>query len=121
MTDDEHGTEPADYIYTGKAVQVEVPVLYTYLAGLAIVWNAYGGLLGYSGLTAMGNFASAIGQELKITERAGSHTWKALKAVPLDPDALVLTAITELVIPVTFLIVPDVAGKLFSTLPTYLL
>lgn len=121
MTDDEHGTEPADYIYAGKAAQVEVPALDIVLIQLAAIWATCGGLLGYGGLSAIGNFASTLGQQLNIVERAGSYTWTALKAVPLDPDALLLAATSEIQIPITFLIVPDANGKLFSTLPSYIL
>jgi len=121
MTDDAHGTEPADYIYTGRAAQVEVPALDIVLVELAAIWDACGGLLGFGGISAIGNFASTLGQQLNIVERAGAYTWTALKAVPLDPDTLLLAATSELAIPITFLIVPDANGKLFSTLPSYIL
>ena len=52
---------------------------------------------------------------------SGTGTDVKAKAVPLDPDALMLAATTELQIPVTFLIVPDTNGKLFSTIPSYIL
>lgn len=123
ITDDAHGTEPADFIYTGKAVQVEVAALDVTLLKAAAVWSTYGGLLASTtnGLLAIGALASALGQQLNIVEREASYTWTALKAVPLDPDTLALAATTELVIPVTFLIVPDSNGKLFSALPSYIL
>lgn len=122
VTDDAHGTEPADFIYTGKAVQVEVPALDVALLLAANIWGTTGGLLAGSAtaLTAIGQLASALGQQLNIVERADSYLWTALKAVPLDPDAMVLAAATELQIPVTFLIVPDDAGKLFSAFPSYI-
>lgn len=122
ILDDAHGTEPADYIFTGKAVQVEVPALNVALLKAATVWSTYGGLLmsTTNGLLAVGALASALGQQLNIVEREGSYTWTALKAVPLDPDTLVLAATTEEQIPVTFLIVPDANGKLFSVIPSYI-
>jgi len=123
ITDDAHGTEPADFIYTGKAVQVEVAALDVALLKAAATWTAYGGLLGSTtnGLLAIGALASALGQTLSIVEREASYTWTALKAVPLDPDILALVATTEMQVPVTFLIVPDANGKLFSTIPSYIL
>lgn len=123
ILDDAHGTEPSDYIYTGKACQVEVPALDVALLKAAAIWTAYGGLMGSTtnGLLAIGALASALGQQLNIVEREGSYTWTALKAVPLDPDSLLLTATVEEQIPVTFLIVPDANGKLFSTIPSYIL
>lgn len=123
ITDDAHGTEPADFIFTGKAVQVEVAAVDVALLKAAAAWSAYGGLLMSmtNGLLAIGALASALGQQLNIVERQDSYVWTALKAVPLDPDVLTLVSTTELQIPVTFLIVPDSNGKLFSTLPSYIL
>lgn len=127
ITDDEHGSEPADFIFTGKAAQVEVPSLNVAALKACNIFGSYGGLL--SGVTntllAIGALASALGQQLNIVEREASFTWTALLAVPLDPDVMTLASTTELVLPVTFLIVPyDVVGtnygKLFSVLPSYL-
>lgn len=122
ITDDAHGTEPADFIYTGKSVQVEIAALDVALLKAAALWYTYGGLFGSTsnGLLAIGALASVLGQQLNIVEREGSYTWTALKAVPLDPDALMLAAINEETIPVTFLITHDTNGKLFSVLPSYL-
>lgn len=123
INDDAHGTEPADFVFTGKAVQVEVAALDVALLKASGLWYLYGGLLmsTNNGLLAIGALASAIGQQLNIVERESSFTWTAQVAVPLDPDAMLLAATSELQIPVTFLIVPDTNGKLFSALPSYLL
>jgi len=129
LTDDEHGTEAADFIFTGKAAQVEVAGLDMVSLLAANIWGSYGGLLMgvTNGLLAIGALASVLGKQLDIIEREGTAavTWTALKAVPLDPDALALASTTDLAIPITFLIVPyptagDNYGKLFSNLPDYL-
>ena len=122
VTDDEHGTEPVDFIFTGKAAQVEAVTLDTTLIKAAGIWDAYGGLLmGVTeGLYAIGAKASALSQALSIVERQASYTWAALRAVPIDPDQLALSSTSELLVPVTFLIVPDANGKLFSTFPSYI-
>lgn len=125
ITHDAYGTEPADFIFTGKAAQVEVTGVDAAQLKTCNVWNDFGGLLGSGGSTGMpaliGALASAIGVPLSIIERGDVHTWGALIAVPLDPDSLLLAATSDLLIPVTFLIVPDVNGKLFSTLPSYII
>jgi len=124
ITDDAHGTVPADFIYGGKAVQVEVVGLNVAQLKTCNIFNDYQGLLasgGAAGLATIGALASALGKQLSIVERGDVYTWTALLAVPLDPDALGLLSTTELAVPVTFLIVPDVNNKLFSTLPAYIL
>lgn len=120
---DAYGTEPADFIFTGKAVQVEAAGLDVSALKAANIWGLYGGLLMSTTncLLAIGALASALGKQLDIVEREGSFTWTALLSVPLDPDAMALVATTELTLPMTFLIVPDGNGKLFSVLPSYLL
>lgn len=129
ITDDEHGTEPADFIFTGKAAQVEIAGVNTVDLLAANIWGSYGGLLmGVTNcLLAIGALASVLGKQLDLVEREGTTavTWTALTAVPLDPDAMTLTSITELSVPATFLIVPYAGagvnyGKLFSNLPDYL-
>lgn len=124
VTDDAHGTEPADYIYTGKSAQVEVVGIDPAQLKVANPFHAYGGLLGSggaAGLATIGALAYAIGKQLSIVERGEVYTWTALVCVPLDPDILGLASTTELTVPITFLVVPDVNGKLFSTLPSYLI
>lgn len=124
VTDDAHGTEPADYIFTGRAAQVEVVGIDVAQLKVANVFHDYGGLLGSggaAGLATIGALAYALGKQLSIVERGDVHTWTALVCVPLDPDTLGLVSTTELGVPITFLIVPDVNGKLFSTLPSYIL
>lgn len=124
ITDDAHGTEPADYIYTGKSAQVEAIGVDPAQLKIVNPWHDYQGLLasgGAAGLATIGALAYALGKQLSIVERGDVHTWTALVCVPLDPDALGLLSTTELAVPITFLIVPDVNGKLFSTLPSYII
>lgn len=125
ITDDEHGTEPADFIFTGKSAQVEVASLDVVALESANLFHAYGGLLasgGAAGMTAtIGGLASALSAQLDIIERGGIYTWVALGAVPLDPDSILLASTSELQLPVTFLIVPDANEKLFSTIPAYII
>lgn len=124
ITDDAHGTVPADYIYTGKSAQVEVlGVDYAQLK-IANVFHDYQGLLGSggaAGLATIGALAYVLGKQLSIVERGDVFTWTALVCVPLDPDTLGLMSTTELAVPITFLVVPDANGKLFKDLPTYLI
>jgi len=124
ITDDAHGTEPADFIYGGKSAQVEVAGLDVAQLKTCNIFHAYQGLLasgGAAGLATIGALASVLGKQLSIVERGDVYTWTALVCVPLDPDSLGLLSTTELAVPVTFLIVPDVNGKLFSTLPAYII
>jgi len=124
VTDDAHGTGPADYIFTGRAAQVEVIGVDYDKLKIANLWHDYGGLLGSggaAGLATIGALAYALGKQLSIIERGDVFTWTALVCVPLDPDTLGLVSTTELAVPITFLVVPDVNGKLFSTLPSYII
>lgn len=127
ITDDEHGSEPANFIFTGKSAQVEFAALDVTALKACNVWGTYGGLLmGVQNcLLAIGALATALGKQLNIVEREASYVWTAPLAVPLDPDMVTLASTTELVLPTTFLIVPyNVAGanygKLFTVLPSYL-
>lgn len=124
ITDDEHGTVPADFIFTGKACQVELGALDVVSLKAANLWHTYGGFLGSGGAAGMpatiGALASALSYALTITERDGISIWGALAAVPTSPDAATLASTSELNLPVTFLIIPDVNMKLFSTLPSYI-
>ena len=124
ITDDAHGTGPADYIFTGRAAQVEVVGVNVAQLKTANPWHDYGGLLGSggaAGLATIGALAYALGKQLSIVERGDVYTWTALVCVPLDPDILGLSSTVDLGIPITFLVVPDVNGKLFSTLPAYII
>lgn len=124
ITDDAHGTEAADYIFGGRSIQVEVTGLDVAQLKTCNIFHDFGGLLGSggsAGLATIGALASALGKQISIVERGDVYTWTALVAVPIDPTALGLLSTTELAVPVTFLIVPDSNGKLFSTLPAYLM
>jgi len=124
ITDDLHGTGPADYIYTGRAAQVEVVGVDAAQLKTVNPWHDFGGLLGSggaAGLATIGALASALGKQLSIVERGAVYTWIALVCVPLDLDILGLNSTTDLQVPITFLIVPDVNGKLFSTIPSYII
>ncbi len=124
VTDDAHGTEPADYIYTGKSAQVEIIGVDPAQLKIVNPWHDYQGLLvsgGAAGLATICGLAYSLGKQLSIVERGGVYTWTALVCVPLDPDTLGLVSTAELAVPITFLVVPDVNGKLFSVLPNYLI
>jgi len=125
ITDDAHGTEAADYIFTGKAVQVEVSGIDVAKLLNANVWHAYGGLFGSGGAAGMaaaiGALASVLGKQLSIFERTPANVWTALIAVPIDPDSLALVSTTEMDVPITFLVVPDANDKLFSVIPSYII
>ncbi len=124
ITDDAHGTEPADYVYTGRSAQVDVVGVDPAQLKITNLWHDYGGLLGSggaAGLATIGALAYALGKQLSIVERGDVFTWTALVCVPLDPDLLGLVSTSELTVPITFLIVPDVNGKLFSTIPSYII
>lgn len=125
ILDDAHGTEPADFIFTGKSCQVEVAGLDTAQLKTCNIFHDYGGILGSGGAAGLpgtiGARAYVLGKQLSIVERGDSYVWTALKAVPVDPDALALVSTVELAVPVVFLVVPDINGKLFSTLPSYIL
>jgi len=123
ITDDAHGAAPADFIFAGKACQVEFVGLDVASLKAANVWYPYGGLLMNvtNGLLAIGALASALGKQLDIIERGGVYIWSALLTVPTDPDQITLQSTSELQLPTTFLVVPDINGKLFSTLPSYII
>ncbi len=123
ITDDDHGSEPADFILSGKSCIVEIIGLSVSDLLNADLWGQNNmGLLSSDAtpLGDIGTLASANGKILDITERDGSSHWTANITVPIDPDPITLNSTTELQIPLTFLIVPDANEKLFVTVPAYL-
>lgn len=123
ITDDQHGTVPADYIFLGKSCTVDViSINPSVLQGIFLV------PLGQIGMAKIGELASNIGHVLEIIEQAnriggGGGTWHAAKAIPIDPSELNLTSSQEMKCPLSFLIVPldgDLDGKLFQTIPAYI-
>ncbi len=116
ILDDAHGAEPADYLWAGKVITVECLGMHEDLITLALPFaNTFGGG------KAVGEH---IGQDtahaaLEIKERTGGHSWKAAHTEPLPPE-LLLTATQELRTPLAFLILLDVNGYLFNTIPGYI-
>ncbi len=129
MLDDEHGTEPSDFIYAGKGCIVETVLVDMTSLGAAsatigepfqfgIAGSNLVGRLIYSGQDGAG---TDLGGTLTITEPApGSQVWTALQAVMSDPSELILSSVQENQVAVAFTIVPDVNGELFSVLPNYM-
>ncbi len=116
IIDDEHGAEPADYIWMGKTITVECIGLHESDITFANLFTNTLGANKLVGETTPQNSGSM--KVLEITEREG-YTWRALNAEPLPPE-LSLGASQELPIPLIFMVMFDESNKLFSTLPTYL-
>lgn len=134
ITDDEHGTEPADYIRSGKSAVVEaifnnMTDLHAASQSTNGLWIA-GLLSNYkSGTTQVGKMtfdgdptdnANFLGQQLWITERNTANIWKAKYAVPSDPQAFLLAATQENLVPLSFVLSIDENNKLFYELPAYM-
>jgi hypothetical protein len=120
ISDDMHGGSPATYIFSGKGATVELIGLDSASLG-KLHW--IGGLLNYDAT----NFAEIgqtiyndIGGTLTITETRSTKTWVADKAALIDPTIISLLSTQEVMAPFAFFIVPNSAGKLFSTIPDYL-
>ena len=121
ITDDAHGEEPADFILAGKSATVEIVGLETGDApSVRDIWKTYQGLLGSQDVADVGDLAGTVGFELDIIEANDTDHWIANKAVPLDPDTLLLQSTVELNVPLVFLITPDANDKLFVTIPSYI-
>ncbi len=131
ITDDEHGTEPADFIFTGKSCVVECilvnmtqvaaadPYIGKLLENVDGSGNSVVGMMTHSGDTSPSS-GDDLSRELWIVERDGTTTWKAYHATPTEPSAIILSAVQEDQIPIAFLINPDVNNKLFYALPAYI-
>ncbi len=124
ITSDSFGTEPVDFILAGKSAVVTVTLIdYTKfdkvlgqrsnIPPFELGEPAVGiGSVVFSGGDGEAN---DLGKILIITERDGSTVWTANEAVPSEPDQILLSATQELQLPITFVIVPDAAEKLFTT------
>lgn len=120
VIDDEHGAEPADYIFGGKSATVECGFIDT-SAALAVV-NGIGDISSDgAGTLTIGKLAisDSVAKTLTITDRDG-NTWVAAQAIPMDPSGIPLQSTKEIVLPTVFLLLPDANGQIFSTLPSYL-
>lgn len=117
IIDDEHGAEPADYIWAGKIISVECIGMHEDSITTGAPFNnvfTNGKLVG-----------EQVGQdsthyELEIRERGGSNIWKAAHTEPLPPE-LLLAATQELGIPLAFMILLDSNGLLFYSIPSYII
>jgi hypothetical protein len=120
INDDEHAGNAADYIFGGRSLIVRATLVdkakfSDIITSLASYPNWF-----KNGKASAGSLLSSIGQALHIAERDSSSKWVALKTGPQNPEAIVLAASSEVVLPVTFRVVPDDSGKLFSTTPSYI-
>lgn len=116
ILDDEHGAEPADYLWAGKIVVVECLGMYEDSITTA---QPFDNVLGSGKVV-----GEHIGQDtthypLSITERDTNFSWLAAHTEPLPPE-LLLAATQELRIPLAFMILLDSNGYLFNTIPSYL-
>jgi hypothetical protein len=80
------------------------------------------GLFGKTGTATpkIGTLASAIAQQLDITEKDGSTKWTAKKAFLRHPGQLALLSSKEISVPLTWIILPDDDDLLFSLVPVYI-
>lgn len=113
ITSDWYGTEPADYIITGRSLTVE-------FRGLDILQLKNSGVISGTGQEASENVgikASDVAEELVINESAGA--WIAERTYPIDIAELPLRSTEEIQFLIVFLVIPDANGKLFRTVPHY--
>ena len=129
VNDDDHGEAPASFIQAGKGCTIQCAALNiaNILALKAMwrgdLWSIYTG--GVSTASKIGAKLSAVQIMLKIKERDFSTDatsyWQADWVTPQDPPEILLSSVKELVIPLTWLIIPAPdTGKLFSHVPGYL-
>ncbi len=133
IIDDEHGTEPADFIRAGKSAVVEVVLNSTagYKAALAAVTGAsypvqFGIKNTSTPLNKIGSLANdgaggtQYGKAFKIIERVPTNIWIADFSLMSDPQQLLLASTQELLLPLTFVIAMNDTDQLFSTVPSYM-
>jgi len=116
LLDDGHGAEPADYLWAGRTITIEcIGLDESSITSANLFANSLkGGKLVGEAL----QMSTSPQKALRITERDG-EIWQALHTEPLPPE-LVLTATQELKMPLIFMVMHDVNGNLFSTLPSYI-
>jgi hypothetical protein len=123
ITDDAHGTEPADMIVAGYTALVRAILLDVSKLKLALPFaiSPFSSNLDYIGKTSFSGDESGdnLGLTLTITE-VGGEIWAAKYAVPTDPEELNLRSTQEFQANIAFRITPDEDDKLFYTLPSYL-
>lgn len=131
ITDDEHGTEPADWIKAGKTAIVEATFndMAKFKAALPMIGTLFGNLAKLTPFaTQIGRLAydgdpdndTQFGTELIITERDTSNLWKAKYCLPTDPQQFMLASTQENLVPITFVVAYDESDQLFWTVPDYL-
>ncbi len=116
IIDDEHGAEPADYIWAGKLITVECVGMHEDLITIA---DPFANSLGSGKVVGEHIGVDTTHYALQITERDGTSTWLAAHTEPVPADML-LNATQELRVPLTFIILLDSNGLLFNTLPSYI-
>jgi hypothetical protein len=127
IIDDEHGTEPADWIRAGKSATVECvfndpvkikaaqPFIGRLLSNMSGANNQVGRLVNN-----VPNSVDDLGKTLVITERVPTNLWTALKTAPMDPQQLLLSSTQEFLAPILFIVALDDMDRLFSGLPSYI-
>lgn len=116
IIDDEHGAEPADYIWAGKIITVECIGMHEDLITIA---DPFVNVFGSGKVVGEHIGQSTTHYALAITERDGTSVWGAAHTEPV-PSELLLTATQELRIPLTFMILLDSSGQLFNAVPSYI-
>ncbi len=128
IIDDEHGTEPADWIRAGKTAVVQAtfndaallkaaqPFIGALLSTMSGV-NTQVGRLAYDGDALNLN---QLGKELIITERTTLNVWKAKFTLPTDPQQLALASTQEFLAPISFVVALDDDDTLFYAVPAYM-
>ncbi len=116
IIDDEHGAEPADYIWAGKIITVECTGLHEDLITIA---DPFANVLGSGKVVGEKIGVDTAHYALSITERDGTSIWLAAHTEPI-PAEMLLTATQELRIPLTFIVLLDSNGLLFNTTPSYI-
>jgi len=129
IIDDEHGTEPADWIRAGKsavvtavfndpaAIKAAQPFIGALLSNLDSGGDTQLGKLANDGDTANLN---QLGKELIITERDNTNLWKAKYTLPTDPETLALASTVEFLAPISFVVALDDDDTLFYLVPDYM-
>lgn len=115
------GIAPSGFLETGRGCTVECQLCNLVGTISSLAANFVDGL-GSKDASSNGNIGSlmsALASALIITE-ASADTWNATFALLMDPSEIPLTATSEMVIPATFIIIPDGSGDLFTSVPAYI-
>ncbi len=136
IIDDEHGTEPVDWIRAGKSATVSCILMDAAKFKLALAsvtatnWPVLFGVknetVPVSQIGRLANDgdplvdAAQFGNELIITERTVANLWKAKYTLMSDPQGLLLASTQELQLPIQFVVALDHDDKLFYDVPDYM-